>query len=356
MKIVMISIFPPNNGGVEKHTYTLSKKLIENGHEVFLITLPYNGKKISSFDGIHIIQANMINIPFLKELSLMISVKKILNNLIKKENIDIIHSHIWGGMAIGAIQLGNKYNIPTYMTVHFSDIEYVFNNPLQKRFAKKILNNANKLLAVSNDIIDELNSLNIKNIKEKTSLHLNAVDINKFKEITPKTKKETPTVIFVGRLAKQKNLTLLLDAKKQSKIDYKLLIVGDGPLKDNLENKVKNEKISDIKFLGHRDDIEKILPQSDLFVLPSHFEGLSIALIEALACGLPVIGSDIKGMRQIITPDVGLLFQPNDPLSLAHTIDKILSNEELYNKFKSNTRKKAMKFSEMKIPYTEITT
>lgn len=287
-------------------------------------------------------------------LSIIISGKKILEKLVKSEDIDIIHAHDFAP-ALTATKVGNKYNIPTYITIHGPEIYNLYKKPFLKKPIENVLSRADHILAVSKDLITEINKIPVKNIENKISLHLNSVDINKFKEIPNKNnKKNKPVVMFVGRLVKQKNISLLLDAKKQSNNDYKLLIVGDGPEMSNLKNKVQNENIADVEFMGFRRDVENILPKGDLFVLPSIFEGMGIALIEALACGLPVIGSDIGGTNELITPDVGLLIDPYDTSSLSRAIDKILKDKKLYNKLKSNARKKAMKFSKMKIPYFEL--
>ena len=77
-------------------------------------------------------------------------------------------------------------------------------------------------------------------------------------------------------------------------------------------------------------------------------------LIEALACGKPVIGSDVGGIREIITEDVGLLIDPNDSKDLANAIDRILGDEELMERFKSNARNRAKDFAETKLPYDEL--
>ncbi len=282
-------------------------------------------------------------------LSIVINGKKILEDLVKNEDIDIIHAHDLAP-AIPAVEVGEKYDVETYVTVHGPEIYNFYKKPFFKKQIEKVLSKTDHVLAVSEDLISEISKINVKNIKEKVSLHLNSVDIDKFKEI-PHKNKSKPVVIFVGRLARQKNISLLLDAKKQSRNDYELLIVGDGPEMFNLKNKVKNENICDVKFMGFRSDVENILPYGDIFVLPSLFEGMGIALMEALACGLPVIGSDIGGTNELITPDVGLLIDPYDASSLSNAIDKLLEDEKLYNKLKSNTRKKAMEFSKMKIPY-----
>ncbi len=353
MKIVMIADFMPRINGLSNHVNTLSKKLIKQGHEVFIITFP-NKNNIKKINEIQIIRPPGKDIRYLNELTILLKGKKLLENLIQKENIDIIHAHSIFPQGTIATQIGEKYNIPTYITCHGIDFYKFYKFPFFKQHIQRVLNKADNILAVSQELADEINQTGVKNIQKKTSVHLNAVDIHRFKEIPNKTKKETPTVIFVGMLNKRKNLTTLLDAKKKSHINYQLLIVGDGPQKNKLKNKVQKENIKNVTFLGRRTDIENILPQTDLFVLPSFSEGLSVALIEALACGLPVIGSNIPGMKEAITPDVGLLINPHSSSSIRDAIDKILTNEKLYNKFKSNARKKAMQFAEMKIPYKEL--
>ncbi len=349
----MVSRFPPHIGGTEMHTYILSKTLVKEGHDVFLIVPAYD-KGVKEIDGVSIVEVETSNVPFWKKLGYIINAKKILENIVKKENIDIIHGHLICNGGLIAVEIGNKYNIPTYVTVHVSGFLNNSRNLLEKILVKKTLDKADHVLAVSNDIIDEISNSNIKNIKEKISFHFNAIDIEKFKEISKRHKRTKPVVLCVSRLDKRKNINLLLDAKKHTKTDFDLIIVGDGKERSNLEKKVEDENIKNVNFMGLRSDVEKILPHADLFVLPSVNEPFGIVYIEALACGLPVIGCNDGGVKEIINTDVGLLVKPNDTKSLINAIDKILTDKKLYNKCKSNVRMRAMEFCEMKIPYAEL--
>ena len=101
-------------------------------------------------------------------------------------------------------------------------------------------------------------------------------------------------------------------------------------------------------------DVEDIIPSCDLLVLPSFTESFGLVLIEALACGKPVIGSNVGGIKEIITEDVGLLIDPNDSTDLANAIDRILTDNDLMEKFKSNARNRAKDFAETKLPYDEL--
>ena len=165
---------------------------------------------------------------------------------------------------------------------------------------------------------------------------------------------QKPIVIFVGNLIKRKNVNVLLEAKKLSNVDYELVVVGGGPLFKELNKMVKNDNIEGVTFTGPRNDVENLIPSADLLVLPSFSESFGLVLIEALACEVPVIGSNVGGIKEIITENVGLLINPNDAKSVSTAIDKLLTDKQLYNTFKSNARSRAMDFSEVKIPYDEM--
>ena len=107
-------------------------------------------------------------------------------------------------------------------------------------------------------------------------------------------------------------------------------------------------------FTGSREDVENIIPSCDDLVLPSFSESFGLVLIEALACGKPVIGSNVGGITEIITDDVGLLVDPNKISSIASAIDNVITDDELRNFLSSNARNRAIDFSKVNIPYDEV--
>ena len=219
------------------------------------------------------------------------------------------------------------------------------------------------MLAVSNALKDEIIKTKIPNIEKKVRLHWNSVDINKFKttkENESKFRKELvhefniaadkPIILFVGNIIKRKNIDLLLEAKKQLNTKANLVVVGDGPLLEQLKAKAEKEyfdgNLENVYFTGSRTDVEDIIPSCDLLVLPSFTE--SFGLVK------PVIGSNVGGIKEIITDDVGLLIDPNDSEDLTKAIDRILTDKNLMEKFKSNARNRAKDFAETKLPYDEL--
>ena len=355
MKIAMVGQFPPHYGGVGVHIHTLSKELIKQGHEVYVITYPHSN--LNDIDGIHVIGTSGINIPGIRGLMFKINAKKALNQLVKDVGIDIIHGHYLFPAGAAACEVGSKHKIKTYVTAHGSDMfEMYKKQSFMKPFIKKVLKKADVVFAVSNALKDEILATGVSGIESKTRLYWNSVDINKFSKDNKNLLENhgKPIVLFVGNLIKRKNVNLILEAKKQSSVDYELVIVGDGPLKKDLENKVKSENISDVRFLGSRNDVENIIPGCDVLVLPSFSESFGLVLIEALACEKPVIGCNVGGISEIITDDVGLLINPNDSSSLRSAIDKMVGDDEFRQVLASNARKRAIDFSKVEIPYDEM--
>jgi len=359
MKIAMVGQFPPHVGGVGVHIHTLSKKLVEEGHEVYVITYPH--KEIKDIDGIHVIGTKGLNIPGVRGLMFKKNAKKALKNLLEKEDIDIIHGHYLFPAGAAAVEVGKEYGIKTYVTAHGSDMfELYKSQPLMRPTIKSVLKDADGVFAVSNALKHEIVATGVVGIADKTKISWNSVDVNKFSSRDNESfKKEfkledKPIVLFVGNLIKRKNVDSLLEAKKIANSDYYLVIVGDGPLYKKLTKKVEDENIRDVIFTGSRGDVENIIPSCDLLILPSFSESFGLVLIEALACGKPVIGSDVGGISEIINDDVGLLINPNKVSTIAKAVDRLVNDEDLRLILSMNARNRALDFSEVDIPYDEV--
>ena len=359
MKIAMVGQFPPHVGGVGVHVHTLSKQLVSEGHEVYVITYPH--KDIKDIDGIHVIGTKGLNIPGVRGMMFKMNAKRALNDLLEKEDIDIIHGHYLFPAGAAAVEVGKEHGIKTYVTAHGSDMfELYKTQPLMRSTLKKVLRDADGVFAVSNALRHEIIATGVQGISNKTKLCWNSVDINKFSsKKNDSFKKENkledkPIVLFIGNLIKRKNVDSLLEAKKIANSDYYLVIVGDGPQFKKLNKKVQDEGIRDVIFTGSRNDVENIIPSCDVLVLPSFSESFGLVLIEALACGKPVIGSDVGGITEIINDDVGLLVNPNKVSSIAEAIDKIINDEDFRLILSLNARNRAMDFSKVMIPYEEL--
>lgn len=127
----------------------------------------------------------------------------------------------------------------------------------------------------------------------------NYVDTAAFRPM-PEIARETGRITFVGRLDDQKNVMALIEALENVP-GVTLSLIGDGPLRSQLQAAASQRRVS-VTFLGTRPHVELpiLLNRSDAFVLPSHYEGNPKALVEAMACGVPVVGTRVPGIREIV--------------------------------------------------------
>jgi len=138
------------------------------------------------------------------------------------------------------------------------------------------------------------------------------------------------TIVFAGRLVREKNWSCLLQALNQVRqtFDVRLMMCGEGPDKQQVVSMIEHLQLeSHVQLLGFRTDIHAIMQQADAFVLPSWFEGMSNVLLEAMAVGLPVLASDIPSHRRLIGETGGaLLFAPGDAAQLAAGITTVATS------------------------------
>lgn len=361
MKIAMIGQYPPHIGGIGTHIHNLSKELVKNDDEVYVLTYPHkNIKEGVDNEEIHLFKTLGPNIGGLRSLFFLITGTIKLIKIIRKYNIDIIHGHYLFPAGLVAVLAGKFTNKKVYVTSHGSDISHLYQKyKFMRPILRYVMENVDIILVVSESLEKEILKLNIPEISEKIRIHWNNVDMNKFKpnnDYDFKNKLKIPMnqkiILYIGNLIDKKNVDILIKAKKQLKIPTTLIIVGNGPCLNDLKNMATDDiKKGDIIFTGARNDIEKIIPSADLLVLPSSSESFGLVLLEALACEKPVIGTNIGGIREIITENVGILVEPHNVNELTKAITLIFTDEKLENKFKENARKRAKKFSKMKIPY-----
>ena len=164
----------------------------------------------------------------------------------------------------------------------------------------------------------------------------NWIDTDIYKPISMKLKNR---ILFVGRLSKQKNLNLLLSAINNNNIGID--IVGDGELRNSLDEIIQKSNI-DINFLGRlpNDQMPKVYNSYPIYVLCSHYEGNPKTLLEAMACGLAVIGTNVPGIREIISDgENGILVPNNEPSLLLQSINTLLMNKSMQKKLGDNARR-----------------
>lgn len=213
---------------------------------------------------------------------------------------------------------------------------------------KKIHTTPTHITAISNFLKNRALDLGVK--EDKASIIPNGVDLEKFynnEEIRTKPFR----IICVGRLSWEKGHEYLIRAMPKIREEFpeaRLVLVGDGPLRDNLKGLVYTLNLqNDVDFMGllpHKDTIREI-KKSSLFICPSLAEGLGIVFIEAQACGIPVIGTNIGGIPDVVRHgSTGLLVPPKDSKKIAETISCFWKNEWLQKRLVQNALQNVKKF------------
>ncbi|MEM1510586.1 MAG: glycosyltransferase family 4 protein [Thermofilaceae archaeon] len=253
---------------------------------------------------------------------------------LSKVNIsfDLMHAHFLENGFIGA-SLKEIYNKPFVLTAHGGDVyEKPFKDSWYNTLAKYILQEAEQVITVSWFNAKKLLSLGVSNNK----LHVipNGYDEKRFKPISmyiarkklglPFNKK---ILLSVGNLVSVKGHVYLIDAMRfisRERDDTILIIIGTGILRDVLEKRSKKYGLNDkIIFTGGRphEEIPLWMNACDLFILPSLSEGFPTVIPEAMACGKPVIASNVGGIPEVVSSsDVGILVPPKDAEALSQAI------------------------------------
>lgn len=212
------------------------------------------------------------------------------------------------------------------------------------KFARVLYKHADALVGVSQGCIFDLKE-NI-GLKSPKMFHVpNPVNLELIRNLAKEDKtaplhpwlskdRTTPCFITVGRLAHQKNQTMLIEAFKQvtSKIDARLIVIGKGELIDNLQTKTTNLCLNDfVEFIGHKKNPYPYMKEADCFVLPSSEEGFGLVIVEAMALGTPVLAFDSAGggPRDVLDNGTyGVLIKTVSAGSLADAMIKIIMDRE----------------------------
>lgn len=246
---------------------------------------------------------------------------------------DIIYSHFYFNTALG-VYLKNKYNIPLVGVEHAG----LFNNddiPFKMKFLGDIAyKSADAVISVS------------KTLAERMKYHFNRDSFVVYNPIGKDfyinksiNRTDHPfTFISVGSLFKLKGFDLLVPAFLQSnlpKSNWRMFLIGSGEEYDNLQKQIAEAQLQDnIILLGRKtkQEISELLNSSHVFILPSRLENFSVAVLEALACGLPVISSICGGIKECIDSTNGLLFPVDDVDALSECIRTTYNNYSIYDR------------------------
>jgi len=337
--------FPPHKGGIEQVSYEQSKRLTKSGYQIDVLTSKFEGRNTNPIKGIKIYHYPSLNVA--KRFGVpypIISFKayKTFTQLIKKCDLVHAHGHVYMSSYMAGM-VAKKYKKPFIVTQHNTFIDYqsllnIIEQLNDLIIGKSVLKHANKVITVSKETMKYVLKLGAD--KTKTSVIYNGVDIDYFRPVNkgesreklglPKNRK---IILSVRRLVYKNGLDTLIESVPlltRDHPDLLFLVAGKGPSRKLIEDRIKELGIdSNVKLTGFVPD--RLLPvyydAADYFILPSASgEGLPLVLLEAMACGLPVIATTVGGTPEIIKHmKNGVLVPPRNPEAMAEALSKLLS-------------------------------
>lgn len=347
----------PTYGGSGVIATELGLGLARKGHKVHFITYK-RPPRLSVFqENIFFHEVNSMSYPLFEYTPYETALASKLVDVVQYENLDLLHVHYaipHAAVAYMAKQIlkSQGKHIPIVTTLHGTDITLVGTDVSFAPVVEFSINHSDGVTAVSNHLKQE--TLSTFDIDNDIRVIYNFIDFNRFKKenkdhfkmaIAPNGEKIlTHTSNF--RKVKRVSDVIRVFEKINQKIPSKLLLIGDGPERPNLEIMCREIGLcSEIRFLGKQDAVEELLAISDLFILPSGNESFGLAALEAMACEVPVISSDIGGLKEVNIDGVtGFTCGVGNVAEMANKSLRLLEDEGMLAQFRSQALEQAKRF------------
>lgn len=283
----------------------------------------------------------------------MVRIWKSLAELVKRYDVDVVQTHLLASLDFLVLLLLYTTDLRvvlwTFHNVRFELTAAMLPRHkwllLPKRYSHRLLYRlASHLVSGFIAVSDEVKEAMIETIgpiQDKIVVVDNGVDVRRYGRPVDRVairhqlglEANTRLIAVVATLKEQKGHRYLIEAMAvivPRHPDLHVLFIGDGELREELQVQVERLNLGHhIYFLGSRSDVPQLLAACDLFVLPSLWEGLSMALLEAMATGLPIVATEVSGTVQVLVPnETGILVPPGEPGRLTHAIERLMSDPE----------------------------
>ncbi|MFJ7734817.1 N-acetyl-alpha-D-glucosaminyl L-malate synthase BshA [Lysinibacillus sp. NPDC097287] len=351
----------PTVGGSGVIATELGKMLAERGHEIHFITssVPFRLNKIYPTVFFHEVEVSNYSVFQYPPYDIALASK--MADVITDEGLDVLHVHYAIPHAVCAVlardMSGQDVGIVT--TLHGTDISVLGQDSTLAQAIKYGIDKSDVVTTVSEALKEQTYEL-IDTVKPVDTIY-NFVDEREYRPLDPGDLKEQfgistdeKVIIHVSNFRKIKNLPHIIDAfmKIRAHTKAKLLLVGDGPEKHRIMDMVKESPYAkEVLFLGKQENLAELYAISDLKLLLSQQESFGLVLLEAMACGVPCIGSAVGGIPEVIEHGVdGYIVEQGDTDAVAQYAVELLNDEEKLQNFREAAiRAVSTKFHSSKI-------
>jgi N-acetyl-alpha-D-glucosaminyl L-malate synthase BshA len=346
----------PTYGGSGVVATELGKALADLGHEVHFITYSQPQRLNFLSDKLFYHEVRIRSYPLFEFAPYELALSSKMVDVVKHEQLDLLHVHYAIPHASSAfmareILRSQGIHIPIITTLHGTDITLVGKDPSYEPVVTFSINQSDGVTSVSQDLKDE--TLRHFAIHREIRVIPNFIDVSRFKKqkkdhfkmaICPNNEK---LLVHISNFRKVKRVedVIAVFVKLKQQVACKLLLVGDGPERDHMEQLCREYQVcNDVRFLGKLDAVEEVLSVADLFIMPSEKESFGLAALEAMACEVPCISTNTGGIPELNIQGVtGFLSNVGDIDDMAKNAEFILRDENL-PRFKKNALARALEF------------
>ena len=344
-------------GGAEKLLVDAAKMYSEKGIDVDVLLL--YGEKTPFYNSLS--KEKNIKIFSLSESSNVYNPLYIFKLKKYLKMYDVIHVHLFPSIYWVAIAKMISFKKHKIIFTEHNTTNRRRNSKLFKFVDKIIYKQINKIITISDSVDDSLKKHLGAKFKNIYKIY-NGINLGEIKNAVGYTKSDlnlpdtTKLIIQVSSFTPQKDQSTVINTMTQLNDNIHLLLVGNGPLKDEKMRLAKELGVHKrVHFLGIRDDVPKLLKSVDIVILSSFFEGLSLSSVEGMISGKPFIASDVPGLTEVVK-DAGILFKCGDTTALSTIMNQLLDDKVYSEKIAQACIKKAMNFdiNKMTNEYIEI--
>jgi N-acetyl-alpha-D-glucosaminyl L-malate synthase BshA len=347
----------PTYGGSGVIATELGKGLAKRGHQVHFITYRQPARLLHFQENLFYHEVNAADYPLFEYPPYDTALTSKLVDIVKHEKLDLLHVHYAIPHATVAylakkILLTEGIYIPVITTLHGTDITLVGQNAAFKPVVKFGIEKSDGVTAVSHYLKKETQDV-FGTTKDIRVIH-NFIDFDRFKPIDKNHFKKAiapngeKILVHVSNFRKVKRVedVVKIFEKVYKEIPCKLIMVGDGPDRYNAEQLCREIGLChEVRFLGKQDAVEELLAIADLFLIPSGSESFGLAALEAMACEVPVISSNVGGLPEVNIQGVtGYMSDLGNVDEMAKYAIEILKDEATLNQFKANALAQAKQF------------
>jgi len=351
----------PTFGGSGTVATELGRNLAKRGHSVHFIStaLPY---RLNTFvENVYYHEVQVFNYPLFDYTPYSLSLASKMAQVALRENLDLLHVHYAVPHATSAYLarkiVEKKKRLPVITTLHGTDITLVGNDPSYFDITKFSIEESDAVTAVSQYLKNQ--TIYRFGINKTIEVIPNFVDIDRFSPRTEGVKKcfakpEEKVLMHISNFRPVKRIPDIIEVFEgvSKQVRSRLVLIGSGPEKERARELVREKGLEDIvHFPGTQNDVSRLIACADVYMLLSSHESFGLTALEAMSCGVPVLGTSGSGMDEFIGDgDAGLLYEVGDIEGMIEGCVRILKDRELAKKMGERGRRRVVEqYSEDKV-------